>query len=329
MNKDHLGILETHLKELKKSDNSKDTNNLILASVIKLLKNINSTDAVLSEYTKLELRLCFSEFGKIAGEVCAFYQNSKDHLDPVALNGEIGKKLEDSTSKLKTITAEIDTMEKNNVLLLEAEDKLNKKQSEFTALGKKISSLKSIYETVTDEKITELSENAECLNKKIIENKAKTADMESIIEKYKKLFADLSDTYVKINDEKKAVEENIVDKIIERHDEIKKICDDKNMLLDKYINDINYYKEFYTELEKTLREIEEPHNIYSRHFDENSNIVKKMKEYNISPGEVCRLDEIMENELRRFDDMIKAIITEQEKAKDDIVRLQNTGGVSH
>jgi len=219
------------IPKIKASNDDKDLNEVLFATVIYLLREIyDLSSSTLGTYSKIEKRNVFSSFGEVAQTACKFYQTSKEHLDPVALNGKIGQELEAATQEVSKVNALLESLEKANADLLKKQEELNEKNEAYKKMEENIIRLKKIQETITEEAFNKL-------------------------------------------------------------------------------------KQEHTELDL--------------HFGENSKIAVKLKEYGISriddfSTEVDNLKKGVKNELARFDNIIKGVIEELEKEKNDIGRRNKT-----
>jgi len=235
MNKKNLEIFEfleaNYIPAIKASDDDKVLNEVLFKTVDYLLRNTYELSGnTLGLYDERDKRKIFSSFGKIAQTACDFYRASKKHLDPVALNGEIGQKLETAAGEVKKVNALLESIEKANV---------------------------------------------------------------DLIKKEKELIA--------INEEYKKTEENIF--------RLRKI------------------KETITEA--AFKKLKQEHAELDLYFKENNKIAVKLKEYGISriddfSVEMDNLKKHVKNELERFDNIIKGVIEELEKQKEDIGRRNKT-----
>jgi len=220
-----------YIPAIKAAGDDKALNDVLFKAVDYLLRNTcELSSSTLGAYSERERRKIFSSFGKVAQTACDFYQASKEHLDPAALNGEIGQKLEAATQEVSKANALLESLEKANADLLKKEGELNERNEAYKKMEENIIRLKKIQETITEEAFNKL-------------------------------------------------------------------------------------KQEHTELDL--------------HFGENSKIAVKLKEYGISrlddlSTEMDNLKKGVKNELARFDNIIKSVIEELEKEKEDIGRRNKT-----
>jgi len=328
MIKEHLGILDNHVQKIRDSGDAKSSNDILLETIKLLLENIDYSDAVLSDYGKNEIRKLFSGFRRVARSSCDFYQASKKHLDLGALNGEIGQTLERTTKDLADIIAAMEALERNEADLLEAEKELNEKAALHRDAREKISKLKEIYETVTDESLAALDREAAGLTGKIEKNKEEKAALDAKLNQCKTVLSELSDTFVRINTEREEIEENIVKKINEHYEKIQEIYESHAKDLNRIMKEIEDYKKNYADLGDLLHKAQEMHKIYGLHFGENGKIINQLKEYGIASvdqflSDTNHLEDTVREGLKELDRRIKGVIVAQEEARKEIEMLQN------
>ena len=232
-NSEILESLESnYVPAIKKSDNDKDLNEVLFALVLYLMRpTCELSNSIIGNCDKLDRRDIFSSFGEVAQIACDFYQASKEHLDPVALKGEIGQQLEAASKRVVEVNSAIKELEKSKEDLQKKEEELLKKENE---LKEKNDNYENLKKKVTTLKEIEVKVKVEALNKLKLEEK---------------------------------------------------------------------------ELDL--------------HLGENSKIANKLKEYDISSvekfvNEIERRKNIVENEIKWFDDVLKGVITELERRNESL-----------
>jgi len=232
-NSEILESLESnYVPAIKKSDNDKDLNEVLFALVLYLMRpTCELSNSIIGNCDKLDRRDIFSSFGEVAQIACDFYQASKEHLDPVALKGEIGQQLEAASKRVVEVNSAIKELEKSKEDLQKKEEELLKKENE---LKEKNDNYENLKKKVTTLKEIEVKVTVEALNKLKLEEK---------------------------------------------------------------------------ELDL--------------HLGENSKIANKLKEYDISSvekfvNEIERRKNIVENEIKWFDDVLKGVITELERRNESL-----------
>jgi len=319
-----------YIPAIKASDNDKDLNEVLFKTVDYLLRHTYELSSnTFSAYSEREKRKIFSSFGKVAQTACEFYQVSKEHLDPVALNGEIGQKLDTATQEVTKVNALLESIEKNNADLLKNEKELKEKNEAYTKITEKVSSLEKIKETVSDDVLKTLESKAVKLNETIEKNQKIKSELENQIKELEDTHQSLSKSIAQVNAEKKEIEENIIDTINAKLDTIKEIYAKYSKDLDSIKAEIEDFKKQYSLLDEELKKAQSEYNLYNLHFGENSSIVVKLKEYGISKiddfsTEIDNLKKHIKSELVRFDNIIKGVIEELEKEKEDIGRRNKT-----
>jgi peptidoglycan hydrolase CwlO-like protein len=222
MGKMNLKLAESlesnYIPAIKKFENDKDLNEELFALVLYLMRHTSElSSSILSDCDKPGRRDIFSSFGEIAQIACNFYQTSKEHLDPVALSGGIGRQLEAATQEITKVKVSLESLKKNEEDLLKKEDDLLKKRNElsekndnYEKLKKLVSKLKEIEERVTIEALNKLTHDLEELKLHLGENS-------NIAIKLKEYGISSVDRFVnEIDNIKKSVKENLAnfDKII-------------------------------------------------------------------------------------------------------------------
>jgi len=318
MDKTFLGLLDNHTQAIKTADGGKNANDVLLKTVKLLLDKIDGSEACLAKYDKSEMKQLFSSFGKVTKTACDFYQASKKHLDPVALNGEIGRNLETTTKETAKINALMESIEKNNAELLKEEKKLNEINKQYEKLDAEISRLKKIKETVSDNVIKALTHEMTELIKSIKKNQREKNDLKGQIKDLEHTHQALSSSIAKANARQKEVEENIISTIDAKKAAVEKIFADHSRNLNTIITEIEGFKKQYSQLDDSLIKAKTDHDFYSQHLGENGTIVKKLKEYKVYSIdsfllELSRLETAIKTDLERHDKLIRNVLIEQEK----------------
>ena len=330
MDKTFLGILDNHVQEINKSVDPKDANDILLKTIKLLLDKVDYSDDVLAAYRdKMEMRKLFSSFGRAAQSACDFYQASKDYLDPVALNGEIGRKLETANQEVTRVNTLLENIEKDSAELFKQEKELNKINEKYEKQMETVSKLKRIKDTVSDDVIKSLEREESELDKNIKQNQKRKSELDSHIEKLEDTYQSLQKSVANVDAEKRAIEENVIETIDSRLDTIKNIYAEHSRDLDNLRAEIEEFKRKYNRLDEERVNVKEEYDFYNLHLGENSNIVKKLKEYGISGiddffVETKRLEKSFEAELTRFDKLIREVLVKQEEIKEDIGRRNGT-----
>ena len=319
-NKTFVGLLEQQVELVKNASDEKSENDGILKTLRVMLERLkqNCSSKVLDGYSQSEMRRLFSSFGNVAQAACDFYGDSKTYLDPAALQGEIGRKLESASAEIKRITALLADIERDNSELLEKDSELAKRNSKYTDLQERIKELNEIYEVATDERIASLKTEAEQLSQHITRNKQEASILEGRVNERKMDLASLHETYVRLDNSNHTIEENIVATIQQKHDEIKDIYSRHSRDLDTIISEIERYKTLYANLKDDVENARTTCDTYMLHLGENSDIVRKLQEYDITSVEgllsdIKRTESGLKAELKRFDEMIRKIIQNKEK----------------
>ena len=319
-----------YIPAIKASGEDKDLNEVLFKTVDYLLRHTYELSSnTLSAYSEREKRKIFSSFGKVAQTACEFYQASKEHLDPVALNGEIGQKLETATQKVTEVNASLESIERTEADLLKKEKELNQINEKYEKITEKVSTLKKIKETVSNDVLKNLESEAAELERTNKQNQKIKSELESQIKELENTHQSLSKSVAKANANKKEIEENIIDTINAKHDTVREIYAKYSKNLDSTKAEIENFKRQYSLLDDELIKAQSEYDLYNFHLGENSKIVVKLKEYGISriddfSTEMDNLKKHVKSELVRFDNIIKVVIEELEKQKEDIGRRNKT-----
>jgi chromosome segregation ATPase len=335
MDKTFLGKLDSAVQELNKSTDGKGANTNLWKTIKLLLNQLDRSRGLLATYEKMEMIQFFSSFGSVAQSACDFYKASKSYLDPAALNEEIGQQLEAAAKEIDNKNRLLEAIEKNSADLLKREKELNQINEKYEKITEKVSMLEKIANRSNDElktiesKATELDKTIAELNKTIKENQKIKSGLESQIKELENTHQSLSKAVAKANAVKKEIEENIIDTINAKFNTIREIYAKYSKDLDGVKAEIENYKRLYSQLDDELIKAQSEYDLYNLHFGENSSIVNKMKEYGVSGIddffiEADRLKNSLKNELSRFDNIIKSVIEELEKGKEDIGRRNKT-----
>jgi len=321
-------------KSAAEADDDKVFNEVLLATVRKLLEytydsSIKRLRGASGEEEKVDI---LSAFSLTAAKACEFYQAAKkEHVDIEALNKTIGERLKTTTQEIDNKNKLLESIKNNNADLLRKEDELIKKNKEYEVLANKVSALIKIAENVSPDVLNNLTSKADELEETIRQNQ-KTKDMlESKIKKLEETHQALSKTVVRANERTNTIEENIIDTINKRLDTIQKIYDEKAKDLNGTMAKIENFKSLHSQLNDRIKNANSDYNFYNNHLGEDSNIVKKMKGYDIRIRgiddflkEAGRLEDSVKGGLTKFDELIKKVIKELEEANDEISRRQKT-----
>ncbi|MCL2378745.1 MAG: hypothetical protein FWC77_06440 [Defluviitaleaceae bacterium] len=228
--KTFIGLLDTQVEAIGNAPPGKSENESLLKTIKLLMERLDYSGSVLSGYERLELRKLFASFGAIGQAACDFYDASKPYLDPTALQGEIGQKLENAKTEITRVNSLMEAIRQENANLHQQEEELAKKHDTYTKLEQKIA-------------------------------------------------------------------------------------------------EIEHYKALYKTLDNDMKETTAIHSIYALHLGENSELARKMQEHGIvSSGdlasEIRKLEISIKQELTRFDNVLKDVIAQKEKMKDEIEAMQ-------
>jgi len=332
---DHLKSNE--IDEIRESKNDKNLNEALFKTVGYLLDEIDKLSRdMLSVYDEKETRRIFSFFGRVAQTACKFYQESKGHLDPVALKGEIGQRLETADREITEVNASLEYIEKTEADLLKKEKELNKRKEEYNKLTEKVTTLKKdeerlsnvVLKTLNDD-IKALERENEGLEETIKQNQKTKTRLESKNKELETTHQALEKSVVEANAKEKRIEETIIKTIDAKLVTVEGIYTKYAKDLDSTKAKIENFKKQYSQLDDDVMKAQSDYNYYNGYLGENSKIVKKLREYGISEidafsSEMDNIKKHLKSELDRFDKIIKSVIEELEKQKEDIGRRNKT-----
>jgi len=323
-----FGILATQIQTLKETDktNRKEANEILMKTVKLLLDNIDYSGDTLCCYDKIGMRKMFSSFSNVAQTACDFYEKAKPYLDPVALSGELAQRLERASEKIGETTALFQTIENENSAILEKEQELNEISTAHFKLEEKITKLLEIEKTITPDKTEALQAQINRLEEELETAQNNNNNLEQILAEYKETLTSLENSFIRENEEKTMIEENITEIINARQDTLRKIYTQKEKNLDSIKSRLIKYLQKYADFENEVTKFHNTYNFYKMHFEENGKINQKLREQGITSGvnnELAELESSVGSELIRYDGMIKVLLAEQKALKDEILRLQN------
>ena len=312
--KTFLGLLNTQVESITNASEGKLENETLLKTIKLLLDKINCTEDTLSEYGKLELRKLFASFGAVAQTACDFYVASKDHLDPAALQGEIGKKLENAKSENERVSALIDIIEQDSEKLLSSEKELTAKNATYEALSQKVDELQKIYQLATDERIQSLKDEVEELNDHIKKNKAEAINLESSIKELSDSNAQLKlelDALIKKQHEHVSTKDSQEKEILHLTSQIKIMQDEieqKKVVLQRTQNELEVATASHNEqrvvIENALIQVKSNYDLYSQHIEENKQIILKLKNKGVDVSSMEKHIKSIESEFAINDEQI-------------------------
>ena len=324
MDSTFLGLLDNHVHAIRSAADGKGANEALLKTVKLLIDGIQYSSGLLSDYSKMEMRKLFAAYGNIAQAACDFYLESKEYLDPVALNGEIGRKLEAASNEVDHVNELLETIEKNNTDLLEKESELDALSDKYKKRDQRVSELRQVKETVTPEVLEKLVQEADELDEFIRVNRKIKGELDDKINEYKAVAQALNQTIAQASSEKNSIGENVIETIKARVETLREICAAQSEDIERFQVEIDNYNKQYLQFEEEFAGLKKLHSSYELHLGENSNIRNELKKHGISSirnisDEIVRLETAVGRELARYDDLIKGVIMEQEIIKDTII----------
>lgn len=323
-----LGLLQSQINSLQECESDSDRNLIMLETIKLILGNVELSAETLSQYDKFGMRRLFAAYGDVGKKVCAFYDGAKSSLDPAALNGSIGKTIEETQSQIVSTTAAFDEMSEKETDLLAKEDELRTIAAKYKSLSDKTAELKTIQDTVSDEIIANIeSENAQ-LEADIKKSKKRKEAVEDENKKLRKLLSEVEASNTEIDDEQRKIKTNVTSIIEKHYEEIAAIYFGSSKSLDEIKTDIERYMREFETLDAAVMEYAKTRAFYETWLGENSDIIETMRKYGLES--IAQLADAIssaksnaEYELEAYDTVVRRIVTAEEAAREAIERKQN------
>lgn len=328
MNKTDIGLIETQIEAIKDAENIKEKNELILNTMKILLECVDYTDDTLSQYESLEMRKLFSSFCKVSTVTCNFFESTKNHLDPQALNGKLGTELENTTQEVIKTSKLIDEIETKDALLLQKREELFSIKNKYDELSREVEELKIVEQTVSADVIEYLHNTIIKTQDIISENTATVEELKERLAEETQAKNDIDNTVVSLNNDLNKIETNIIEKIDSNIELINSLYKERGQDIEMIKDRINHTITDFSNLNNRCQEFKEFYNECSIHFGENSEIFLKVKNmgYDSIKSYVDHInsliDEIDRN-LKKYDNLIREIIEVDEQEREELKRLQN------
>lgn len=326
IDKTFLGLLDTQIESLKNSS-GKESNALLLETAKLLLANVDCSPETLSEYDKFDIRELFAAYSDVASETVSFYEQNKDKLDPVALNGKMGQKLDETTQEITIISKSLKELSENEKTLLSKEEELRILESEYKTLNEKVISLKTIRDTMTPTVLASMREEIESLESQIKKSSKEHGklkkELQSLDGEYKEICEQLSN----LSSAKEEKCSQLIALIKEHYETLKILFDAEQMSIDEMLSKIETYKETYNRMETAVRETSEILAMYELQIGENSSIMESMKKYGVKSldsvlDDVERIKQTIEEDLKAYDLLLQKVLIGEENIRKEIERRQ-------
>ena len=204
------GLLSTQIEEMK-SANSAQQNKLLLQIAKLALAEIDTSEGVMAEYDKLDTRVLFSTFGDIGVLIREFFEENKERLDPVALNGKIGEKLLETTAAIAETTDSIKQLEVTEAKLLSAEPQLRSLQAQYQDLKARLDELRTIQNVATPEILLQMEHDIAHLRTMTKEASEKKMQLQTVLD-------ELSNAQQNMQNEQQLLGSGILD-IVRKYDD--------------------------------------------------------------------------------------------------------------
>ena len=326
VDKNFWGLLETQIETLKNSS-GKDANTLLLETAKLLLSQVDISEVVLEAYDKFDIRELFAAYADFATETSAFYDANKGKLDPVALNGKMGQKLESAISENKRISDALTKLNQNEKALLAEETELERNKQEYADLSAKVESLREIRDTMTPAVLKAMKEEIDDLESQIKKSSKEHG-------KLKKELEDVTAEAQEVEKELSVIAESKVEKcnqmksVIQKHFDILKVLFEHEQLnADEMLAKIAEYKALYDRLKETVNETSEILSLYEVQMGEDSKIVESMKKYGVKSlasalDDIDRIKKTIEDDIKAYDLILQKVVKGEEGIRAEIERRQ-------
>lgn len=326
IDKTFWGLLETQIESLKNSS-GKESNALLLETAKLLLSNVDCSPETLAEYDKFDIRELFAAYSDVASETVSFYEQNKDKLDPVALNGKMGQKLDETTQEITIISNNLKELSENEKTLLSKEEELKILESEYKTLHEKVISLKEIRDTMTPAVLEGMKDEIDALENQIKKSSKEHGKLKKELQEldgeYKEIYEQLSN----LSSEKDEKCNQLIALIKEHYDTLKLLFDTEKMSIDDMLSRIEAYKETYNRMGTAVRETSETLSMYELQIGENSSIMESMKKYGVKSlasvlDDIECIKQTIEEDLKAYDLLLKKVLIGEENIRKEIERRQ-------
>lgn len=326
LDKNTLGLLNTQIEALK-SVSGKDFNTAILETIKLLLSNVELSEELLKSYDKFEIRELFSSYSAVSEEASIFFDEHKDILDPKAMVGSLGSKLIETTENTKEVSSALKELLERESELLDEEKKFNNVKAEYEDLSKKVSSLKTIRDTMTPDVLDQMRSDISNFEEEIKKNS-------KVREKLKKELDEKTIEFGKIQNELEAIVNNdaisgneilgVIEKYI---DTLRLLYEKNNLSIDEIMSKINEYKNLYEKLDSATKEQSTVLAEYEAILGENSLIVNSMKKYGVQSisdviEDIERIKQTIASEIESYNFILQKVIIQEKSIKEAIERRQ-------
>jgi len=326
IDKNFWGLLETQIETLKNSS-GKDANTLLLETAKLLLSQVDSSEAVLEAYDKFDIRELFAAYADFASETRVFYDVNKGKLDPAALNGKLGQKLESAISENERISKALTELNENERALFAEETELERHKQEYSDLSAKVESLRKIRDTMTPAVLKAMKEEIDELESQIKKSSKEHG-------KLKKELEDVTAEAQEIEKELSVIADSKVEKcnqvksVIQKHfDTLKVLFEHEQLDADEMLAKIAEYKALYDRLKETVNETSEILSLYEVQMGEDSKIVESMKKYGVKSlasalDDIDRIKKTIEDDIKAYDLILQKVVKGEEGVRAEIERRQ-------
>ena len=326
IDKTFWGLLDTQIESLKNSS-GKESNALLLETAKLLLSNVDCSPETLSEYDKFDIRELFAAYSDVASETVSFYEHNKDKLDPVALNGKMGQKLDETTQEITIVSNNLKELSENEKTLLSKEEELKVLESEYKTLNEKVISLKAIRDTMTPAVLVGMKEEIESLESQIKKSSKEHGKLKKEIQALDGEYKEIDEQLSNLSSEKDEKCNQLIALIKEHYDTLKLLFNTEKMSIDDMLSKIEAYKETYNRMETAVRETSEILSMYELQLGENSSILESMKKYGVKSldsvlEDIECIKQTIEEDLKAYDLLLQKVLIGEENIRKEVERRQ-------
>jgi chromosome segregation ATPase len=323
-----LGLLNSQINFLQQSETDAEGNFIIMETVKLLMDNLNLSDDTLSSYDKFGIRRLFASIGEVGKDVCTFFDEQKNILDPQALNGSIGKTLENTAGQIESTTKALKELGEKEAELLSREEELQKLREEYKQLSDKTVTLKEIAKKVSDSVIQSIGEENRKLEEDIKSGEKKKAVVEAENIRLKEVYEGIASVLSEYVTTAERLETQITEAIEKHRSELERIYATREKSIEEIKTEIETYVKDFNALDNSVREYVETKRFYELWLGDNSLIIANMRKYGLES--IAQLSAVIEDvksnvetELAAYDALIKKIIEDEEAARKEIEKKQN------
>lgn len=326
LDKNFWGLLESQLEALKISED-KDANIVLLETAKLILSNVDASAETLKSYDKFDIRELFAIYADVASSATDFFESNRELLDPAALSGSIGKKLEIATSEIASTKRSLETIKTTEKLLLENEEELLSLKKTYKELDAKISELKAVKDMMSPEIIEKMKSDVELYKIEVQKLEAEYKQIEGELKDLSEELSDIKTSVSNAHEDKMHLSNEMIAIISKHYKTLKMLFENHNKDVDELIASIKEYQDAYNSMENELSTYTDTLSIYEEYLGENSKIVESMKKYGVKSlnsalDDITRIKNTIDSDLAAYDLIIQKILIHEEDIRKELSRRQ-------